>query len=112
MSVCNTRELRSVLISVNVASEEVEELNGCEGSQMLRKLSENVAHCYRHAEECRRKAEDAFTDEMREDFLRLEQSWLNLAHSYEFAERLIDFSKDNKQRRAEFYEDDPSRAPN
>ena len=31
------------------------------------------------------------------------QIWLTLAHSYEFAEGLLNFSKENKRRRAEFY---------
>jgi hypothetical protein len=75
---------------------------------MLRKLSEEVRACHAHADECARKAEDAFTEDMRQDFLRLRQSWLKLASSYEFAERLLDFSKDNNRRRAEFYGGDES----
>lgn len=40
------------------------------------------------------------TDELRADFLRPRQSRLNLAHGYEFAERLLDFLKENGRCRA------------
>jgi hypothetical protein len=66
---------------------------------MLRKLSKEIASCYAHAEACKRKADSALTDERREDFLRLQQSWLTLARSYEFAERLLDFTNENKRNR-------------
>jgi hypothetical protein len=61
---------------------------------MLRKLSKEVSECYARAEDCTRKAAEALTEERREDYLRLQQSWLNLALSYDFAERLLDFSKE------------------
>jgi hypothetical protein len=70
---------------------------------MLSKVSDQVSGCYVSAEECARKAEKAFSAAMREDLLRLQASWLNLARSYEFAERLLDFSKENERRRTEFY---------
>ena len=73
---------------------------------MLRNLNDEVTFGYGRAEEYARKARAAFTDEMRADFLRLQESWLHLARSYEFAERLLDFSKENKRRRTEFYSDD------
>jgi hypothetical protein len=66
---------------------------------MLRKLSKEVADCYAHADACKRKADSALTEETREDFLRLHKSWLNLARSYEFAERLLDFTNENGRRR-------------
>jgi hypothetical protein len=66
---------------------------------MLRKLSDEVRECYAHADECAHKAQDAFTAEMREDFLRLQKSWLALARSYEFAEQLLDFSRENTRSR-------------
>jgi uncharacterized protein with PIN domain len=70
---------------------------------MLRKLSKEVGDCYAHAEECARKAKEAIFEELRNDYLRLQQSWLTLARSYEFAERLLDFSKENNKRRTEFH---------
>jgi hypothetical protein len=43
---------------------------------------------------------------MRDDYLRLQESWIALAHSFELAERLTNFSRDNEWRRAEFFGDD------
>jgi hypothetical protein len=73
---------------------------------MLRKLSQEVSDCYAHAEEAGRKAKETSSEELRKDYLRAQQSWLTLAHGYEFAERLLDFSKENERRRAEFYGSD------
>lgn len=56
------------------------------GVPMLRSLK--AADCYAHANECGRNAETAFLKEMRDNFLRLQQIWLNLGRSYELAERL------------------------
>lgn len=75
---------------------------------MMRKLSQDVAECYARAEDCQRKAEQAFTADTQQDFLRLQQSWLNLARSYEFAERPLAFSKENNRRRVEIYGDEPN----
>jgi hypothetical protein len=72
---------------------------------MLRKLSEDAGACYARADECAREADEAFSEPTRQDLLRLHQSRVKLACSYEFAERLLDFSKDNNRRRAEFYGD-------
>jgi hypothetical protein len=69
---------------------------------MLRKLSNEIADCYAHAETCARKAAEATTDHERDGYLGLEQHWLTLARSREFTERLRDFTKENTQRRAEF----------
>jgi hypothetical protein len=46
---------------------------------MLQGLSKEIRDCYARAEACARKAEQSFSEEMRADFLRLEQSWLTLA---------------------------------
>lgn len=37
---------------------------------------------------CARKAETLIEQDARDDFLRLEQSWLQLARSYEFAQAM------------------------
>ena len=50
---------------------------------MRENLSKEMRDCYAHAKACARKAEDALTEEGLADFLRLEQSWLALARSYE-----------------------------
>src|SRR5262245_45129322 len=70
---------------------------------MLRQLSKEASDCYAHAEDCARRAAEATTDKERDDYRRLERHWLTLALSYEFGERLRDFSKENQRRRAEFY---------
>jgi hypothetical protein len=58
---------------------------------MLQKLTEEIAECYAHASECRERAKglDPVT---KEDFLGMEGRWLSLAHSYELAERLSNFT--------------------
>jgi hypothetical protein len=75
------------------------------GSQVLQKLSDRISECLTRAEECTLKAEAALTEDRREDFLRLAQSWMRLAESCEFADLLLDFAKENNRRRTEFYDD-------
>jgi hypothetical protein len=58
---------------------------------MLQKLSEEIQECYRHADECRQRAEKAFTEKGRQEFIDMERRWLSLADSYEFAERLSNY---------------------
>ena len=64
---------------------------------MLNNLSEEICECYRHAENCARKAAAQTDSKIREDFLELEQRWLFLARSYELTERLGDFSDEAKR---------------
>jgi hypothetical protein len=67
---------------------------------MLQNLSKDIRECYLQAEQCRRWAEIAPTQSEKADFLDMERRWLSLAHSYEFAEWLSDFSlRMRKQRR-------------
>jgi len=64
---------------------------GCETNTMLKKVADEIADCYRRAAEAREKAE-RFTDpDFKRDFLELESSWLFLARSLEFTERLRAF---------------------
>ena len=56
---------------------------------MRENLSKEMRDCYAHAKACARKAEDALTEEGRADLLRLEQSWLALARSYELPQALL-----------------------
>ena len=60
---------------------------------MLTKLSEEIAECYRRAQEARQKAEEASDPSIKRDFLGLERRWMFLAHSYEFTERLSRFPR-------------------
>lgn len=64
---------------------------------MLASVSDEIRECYAHAQECARKAGNATSEEARQDFWRLEQNWLNLARSYEFARRLGDFQQRSKK---------------
>jgi hypothetical protein len=68
---------------------------------LLRNLSKEIRDCYARAAHCDEKAKSSFTPEMRADFLRLRDSWLKLARSYEFAEQLRDFSRETERKRAQ-----------
>jgi hypothetical protein len=59
---------------------------------MLQKLSREIRECHHHAEECKRLAQEAMIPFAKADFLDMERRWLSLAHSYEFAERLSNFT--------------------
>ncbi len=64
---------------------------------MLKNLSEEIRECYRHAEDCARKAVAQPDPQLKADFLDLELRWLFLARSYEFSARLTDFSSEAKR---------------
>ena len=55
---------------------------------MLSRLSDDIAECYRHAEECAQLAQSAVDPGLREDFVGMERRWLCLANGYEFAGRI------------------------
>jgi hypothetical protein len=61
---------------------------------MLANLSDQIRDCLEHAEECARKAAELPDgSRYRQDFLRLETRWLELARSFEFGESLDSFTK-------------------
>jgi hypothetical protein len=60
---------------------------------MLQKLTNEIAECYRLALECRRGADQSRDPGTTQDYLDMERRWLQLAHSYEFAERLSNFTE-------------------
>jgi hypothetical protein len=61
---------------------------------------EQIRECLRHAEECAQKAAELPNgSRFRQDFIQLEQRWLEMARSIEFGERLDIFTK--KWRQAE-----------
>jgi hypothetical protein len=66
---------------------------------MLQNLSREIRECLLLAEQSKRMAETALTSAAREDYLDMEQRWLSLAHSYEFAERLCNFTELFRERR-------------
>ena len=58
---------------------------------MLDNLSQDIRYCHLRAEECRRLAQAAQSDEERAKWLDLERNWIALATSYEITERLARF---------------------
>ena len=65
---------------------------------MLQNLSEQIRECLRRAEECKRLSKTALGAPSIESYLEMEQRWLNLARSYEFAERLSRFTEPSRKR--------------
>ena len=65
---------------------------------MLQKLDSEIRECYRHAAECSRRADESQDSFTRQDFLDAEKRWLCLARSYEFAERLSNFTEPARRR--------------
>ncbi len=68
---------------------------------MLKKVADEVAECYRRAAECREKADASTDEDMKRDYLALEQSWLFLAGSYQLSERLSAFTGEAGRRQKE-----------
>jgi hypothetical protein len=52
-------------------------------------ITKQIEECRAHAVHCAEQATNAGCPKIREDFLRLEQSWLQLARSYERARDLV-----------------------
>src|ERR1700761_9628544 len=61
---------------------------------MLKKVADEVARCHERAIEFRSKAEDAPNEAVRRDYLDAEHRWLILARSYEFSDRLTNYTND------------------
>ena len=59
---------------------------------MLQKLTNEIAECYRRAHESREAAKRTSDPSLKQDLLDMERRWISLAHSYEFAERLSNFT--------------------
>lgn len=70
---------------------------------MLKNLSKEIRDCHARAGACDEKARNALSAEMRDDFLRLRDSWRRLARSYEFAEQLLDFTSETKKQRGKWW---------
>jgi hypothetical protein len=68
---------------------------------MLQNLSAEVVYCLERAEDCAKRARCEINPALRRDFFDMEQRWLKLARSYEFAEQLQRFASHNKQQRGE-----------
>jgi hypothetical protein len=57
--------------------------------QMQPLLTKEIEDCLEHAALCARQAKGTACPNIREDFLRLEQNWLQLARSYEVARQIV-----------------------
>jgi hypothetical protein len=66
---------------------------GSKERPQLNNLSENIRNCPQHAECGRKAAELPNVSPLRQDFLRLEKRWLELARSFEFSESLDTYTK-------------------
>ena len=64
---------------------------------MLNNLSVQIRDCLQHAEDCARQAAAQTDPVLKQDFLDVERRWLFLARSYEFTDRLGDFSDEAKR---------------
>ena len=64
---------------------------------MLNNVSEQIRESLRHAEDCARQAAAQTGPNLKKDFLDMERRWLFLARSYEFTERITDFSAVTKR---------------
>jgi PAS domain S-box-containing protein len=65
---------------------------------LLHNLSDKVRLCYERAAEAKERADEMLDPEAKTDFLNAEKRWLLLARSYEFGERLDDFTRESSRR--------------
>lgn len=72
---------------------------------MLNNLSEQLREYQRHAELCAWRASVQTDSQLKDVYLEMEQRWLMLARSHEFAQRLDDFSNETKRREDELRKD-------
>src|SRR5690242_20225756 len=59
---------------------------------MLQKIGDKIRLCYEHATDAKRRAGETSDPDARCHFLHMERQWLLLASSYQFQERLEDFT--------------------
>ena len=58
---------------------------------MLQKPAHRVGYCYAKAAECRQRAIQTHNQDIKDELLRQEDRWIQLAQSLEFTRRLADF---------------------
>jgi hypothetical protein len=61
---------------------------------MLEPSTSKAKECHRHAADARARALQTDDVQARADFLEIEQRWLRLAESFEFAARLTSFAEE------------------
>ncbi len=74
-------------------------------------MSEQIRECLKHAEDCACQAAAQTDQKLKQDFLDKERRWLMLAQSYDFTQRLGDFSDDAKRKADNLYSDSQRAAP-
>jgi PAS domain S-box-containing protein len=62
---------------------------------LLQNLNDKIRLCHERAVEARERSDEMLDPEAKADFLNTERRWLQLAHSYEFNERLGDFTQES-----------------
>ena len=65
-----------------------------EAFPVIQAAHHHAAWSYQHASECRAKAEDAFNEATKQEYLDMEHGWLMLARSYELRGRITDYTND------------------
>ena len=55
---------------------------------MLEKLNDHIRDCYERAADCAKQAAQASDEIRKADFIIMERSWIHLARTCEFVERL------------------------
>ncbi len=66
---------------------------------MRNKLNDEIIKCYRHADDCARRARRESDADLRQDFLDMERGWLFLAHSYKSTARISALSTELGRRK-------------
>ena len=66
---------------------------------MLQRIGPRQQECLSRATHCRELAEIAGDPKNRAEYLKIEKSWLRLADSYQFSERLSLFVTDRERTR-------------
>jgi len=61
-------------------------------------LTKEIEDCQAHAAHCAGRARIAACPDIREDFLRLEQNWLQLARSYQIAQQIVTVGRNGSER--------------
>jgi len=72
-----------------------------EGAAMPQNLTEEISECLRHADLCNLMAKTARNPSAIQDYLEMEQRWLQLARSYEFTGRLSTLANRAQGRRGD-----------
>jgi hypothetical protein len=76
------------------------ERGGSSGA-MLQKLDAHIRECHEHAVQRSERAKNERDSWLRSELLRMEEKWLHLAESYQFAQSLEAFVRDGDRRDTE-----------